>query len=216
MKGQDEKERNNYSLSGPIVVATFMMFAFVEAPNKKKCHCLLCAALCPLYVIRVQHFLLSELSQYFKIYFFQRMSLSSFKNFPLRIQQFSIEIPSLLHLRVKYLLKKLWNLNTKFVLKVLSIYLSLCLRPLHQVAPIWVGAFEQRNFQIFSAKFTKYANGIPFFAGRCCVWLVSFPILFRSNKKLLWRKPSAEIWQQRKSIYAIAAFYDAAAKIGKI
>ena len=177
-----------------------MMFAFVEAPNKKKCHCLLCAALCPLYVIRVQHFLLSELSQYFNIYFFQRMSLSSFKNFPLRIQQFSIEIPSLLHSGVKYLLKKLWNLNTKLVLKVL----------------IWVGAFEQRNFQIFSAKFTKYANGIPFFAGRCCVWLVSFPILCRSNKKLLWRKPSAEIWQQRKSIYAIAAFYDAAAKIGKI
>ena len=100
---------------------------------------------------------------------------------------------------------------------MLSICLSLCLRPLHQVAPIWVGAFEQRNFQIFSAKFTKYANGIPFFAGRCCVWLVSFPILFRSNKnkKLLWRKPSAEIWQQRKSIYAIAAFYDAAAKLAK-
>ena len=98
---------------------------------------------------------------------------------------------------------------------MLSICLSLCLRPLHQVAPIWVGAFEQRNFQIFSAKFTKYANGIPFFAGRCCVWLVSFPILCRSNKKLLWRKPSAEIWQQRKSIYAIAAFYDAAAKLAK-
>ena len=131
MKGQDEKERNNYSLSGPIVVATFMMFAFVEAPNKKKCHCLLCAALCPLYVIRVQHFLLSELSQYFNIFFFKNES---------RIQQFSIEIPSLLHLRVKYPLKKLWNLNTKFVLKVLSIYLSLCLRPLHQLAPIWVGA----------------------------------------------------------------------------
>ena len=163
-------------------------------------------------------FSLVRVKSIFQHNFLKRMSLSSFKNFPLRIQQFSIEIPSLLHSGVKYLLKKLWNLNTKLVLKVLSICLSLCLRPLHQVAPIWVGAFEQLNFQIFSAKFTKYANGIPFFAGRCCVWLVSFPILFRSNKnkKLLWRKPSAEIWQQRKSIYAIAAFYDAAAKIGKI